>query len=169
MLRLWLTIECTYTYISRMQDEQSTLSLSDCLEVEKSCLALNLRRVERIVCQIYDTALRPFGIKSTQFSLMVTVHAMQPAPLSRIADRINIDRTTLTRNLSLLKASGLIEISRGDDLRERMISMTKKGDAVIVAAFPIWTATQMKLTSKMGNPSVASLMSGLKAASAAAA
>jgi DNA-binding MarR family transcriptional regulator len=151
-----------------MKEPQNSLSVADCLEVEKSCLALNLRRVERIVCQIYDTALRPFGIKSTQFSLLVTVHAMQPAPLSRIADRISVDRTTLTRNLSLLKASGLIETARGDDLRERMISMTKKGDAVIAAAFPIWTATQKRLTSKVGNQSVASLMGGLKAVAAAA-
>jgi DNA-binding MarR family transcriptional regulator len=151
-----------------MKKPQSRLSLADCLEVEKSCLALNLRRVERIVCQIYDTALRPFGIKSTQFSLLVTVHAMQPAPLSRIADRIDVDRTTLTRNLSLLEASGLIETARGDDLRERMISMTEKGDAVLVAAFPVWTATQRRLTSKIGNQSLASLMGGLKAVAAAA-
>jgi DNA-binding MarR family transcriptional regulator len=151
-----------------MKAPQRSLSLADCLEVEKSCLALNLRRVERIVCQIYDTALRPFGIKSTQFSLLVTVHAMQPAPLSRIADRINVDRTTLTRNLSLLEASGLIETARGDDLRERMISMTEKGDAVLVAAFPVWTATQRRLASKIGNQSVASLMGGLKAVAAAA-
>jgi DNA-binding MarR family transcriptional regulator len=151
-----------------MKETQRRLSLADCLEVEKSCLALNLRRVERIVCQIYDTALRPFGIKSTQFSLLVTVHAMQPAPLSRIAERIDVDRTTLTRNLSLLEASGLIEAARGDDLRERMISMTEKGDAVLVAAFPIWTATQRRLTSKIGNRSVASLMGGLKAVAAAA-
>jgi DNA-binding MarR family transcriptional regulator len=141
--------------------------MSDCLEVEKSCLALNLRRVERIVCQIYDAALRPFGIKSTQFSLLVTVHAMQPAPLSRIADRINVDRTTLTRNLGLLEASGLIEVARGDDLRERIISIAKAGDAVLVAAFPIWTATQRRLRLKIGDQSVTSLMVGLKTVVAA--
>jgi DNA-binding MarR family transcriptional regulator len=150
-----------------MKEIRRTLTLADCLEVDRSCLALNLRRVERIVCQIYDTALRPFGIKSTQFSLLVTVHAMQGATVSRIADRINVDRTTLTRNLSLLEASGLIETARGDDLRERMISVTEKGDAVLVAAFPIWSATQRRLTSKMGNQSVASLMGGLKAVAAA--
>ena len=163
-----MTNGCTYTYIAPVKDKQSSLSLADCLEVEKSCLALNLRRVERIVCQIYDTALRPLGIKSTQFGLLVTVHAMQPAPLSRIANRIHVDRTTLTRNLSLLETSGLIETARGDDLRERMISMTEKGDAVLVAAFPIWTATQRKLTSKVGNQSVASLMGSLEAVAAAA-
>jgi DNA-binding MarR family transcriptional regulator len=151
-----------------MKDQPRSLTLADCLEVEKSCLALNLRRVERAVCQIYDTAMRPFGIKSTQFSLLVMVHAMQPAPLSRIADRINIDRTTLTRNLSLLNASGMIEIARGNDLRERIISMTKKGDAVIVAAFPVWASTQKRLISKLGDPSVESLMDGLKAVAAAA-
>ncbi len=150
-----------------MKEPLSRLSLADCLEVERSCLALNLRRVERMVCQVYDTALRPFRIKNTQFSLLVTVHAMQPAPLSRIADRTNIDRTTLTRNLSLLETSGLIEVTRGDDLRERIISMTEKGDAVLGAAFPIWSATQKRLTSKVGNPSVASLMGGLKAIAAA--
>lgn len=150
-----------------MKSPEGTLSLADCLAVDKSCLALNLRRVERKVSQIYDTALRPFGIKNTQFSLLVTVHAMQSAPLSQIADRINVDRTTLTRNLSLLEAAGLIETVRGADLRERMIAMTEKGDAVLVAAFPIWAATQRRLTSRVGNQSVASLMSALKAIAAA--
>ena len=70
-------------------------------------------------------------------------------------------------NLSVLEASGLIETARGDDLRERMISMTEKGEAVLVAAFPIWTGTQRKLTAKVGNQSVASLMGGLKAVAAA--
>src|SRR5271154_2301135 len=125
-----------------MDRPQNKLSLSDCVGIEKSCLALNLRRAERVVSQIYDNALRPIGLKSTQFSLLVTIRAMQPAILSRIADHIDMDRTTLTRNLDVLLASGLVSTTRGEDLRERVVSITDSGDAALVAALPIWNATQ---------------------------
>jgi DNA-binding MarR family transcriptional regulator len=152
-----------------MERPQNKLSLSACLGIEKSCLALNLRRAERIISQIYDTALRPAGIKSTQFSLLVTIRAMQPATLSRIADHIDMDRTTLTRNLDVLVASGLVATTRGEDLRERVVSITDKGDAALVAALPIWSATQERLISKAGRQSIASLIDGLKNIAAVAA
>src|SRR5271155_1380911 len=103
-----------------MERTHAKLSLSACLGIEQSCLALNLRRAERIISQVYDKALRPAGIKCTQFSLLVTIRAMQPATLSRIADHIDMDRTTLTRNLDVLAASGLATTIRGDDLRQRV-------------------------------------------------
>jgi len=152
-----------------MERTQNKLSLSDCLGIEKSCVALNLRRAERIVSQIYDNALRPVGIKGTQFSLLVTIRAMQPATLSRIADHIDMDRTTLTRNLDVLLASGLVSTIRGEDLRERVVSITDKGDAALVAALPIWSATQERLSLKAGKQSIASLIDGLKKIAAVAA
>jgi DNA-binding MarR family transcriptional regulator len=152
-----------------MDGAQNKLRLSDCLGIEKSCVALNLRRAERVVSQIYDNALRPVGLKSTQFSLLVTIRAMQPATLSRIADHIDMDRTTLTRNLEVLLASGLVSTIRGEDLRERVVSITDKGDAALVSALPIWSATQERLSLKAGRQSIASLIDGLKKIAAVAA
>jgi DNA-binding MarR family transcriptional regulator len=145
-----------------MDKAQGKFSLSDCLEVERSCLALNLRRAERVISQIYDAALRPVGIKSTQFSLLVTIRAMQPSALSKIADHIDMDRTTLTRNLDVLVESRLVATTRGEDLRERVVSITEKGDAALAAALPIWRATQERLSAKAGKQPVSSLIEGLK-------
>jgi DNA-binding MarR family transcriptional regulator len=145
-----------------MKVPQSKFSLADCLEIERSCIGSNVRRAERVISQVFDTALRPTGIKGTQFSLLVTIRAMQPATLSRIADRINMDRTTLTRNLDVLVASGLVATARGEDLRERVVTITDEGEAALSAALPIWKDTQERLTSKAGKQSMASLIEGLK-------
>jgi DNA-binding MarR family transcriptional regulator len=152
-----------------VERRQTQLSPSDCLGIERSCLALNLRRAERIIGRIYDTALKPAGIKCTQFSLLVAIRAMQPATLSRIADHLDMDRTTLTRNLDVLVGAGLAAAGRGDDLRERVVTITGQGDAALAAALPLWNTAQDRLTSRAGKRSIASLIEGLREVTAQAA
>jgi DNA-binding MarR family transcriptional regulator len=151
-----------------MELSPSKLSLSDCLDVERSCVGLNLRRADRAISQEFDSALRSYGLKNTQFGLLVAVHAMQPAPLSRVAHRLEMDRTTLTRNLAPLERSGLVETARGKDQRERLISLTEKGSATLHTAYPIWKETNKRIRRRMGEQAVAKLIDGLRKIGAAA-
>lgn len=148
---------------------RSELSLADCLEVEGRCVGLNLRRTDRLVSQVFDAALRPVGLKGTQFGLLVAIRAMQPVPLSRLAERIGLDRTTLTRNLALLERAGLVSTSRGSDQRERILDLTAHGTSVLGGAYPIWKATQARIEERMGARAALSLIADLKKLSAAAA
>src|SRR4051812_47561720 len=87
-----------------------------CFHVVENCLGFNLRRADRLVTQLYDEALRPEKIRSTQFSLLVALRMMEPTTLSKLAKAVDLDRTTLTRNLELLIKSELATSDAGEDL-----------------------------------------------------
>ena len=79
------------------------------------CVCINLRRMSRVVSQIYDDALAPAGLKITQFCLLRAIERLGPASVGVLADDQELDRTTLTRNLALLERDGLIEQAPGAD------------------------------------------------------
>ena len=68
-------------------------------EVAAGCACRNLRRTARAVTQLYDDTLRPSGLRITQFTLLVAVAISEPVPITRLADALDLDRTTLARDL----------------------------------------------------------------------
>ena len=86
-----------------------------------ACACFAVRRAARVITQHYDRALRPSGLRATQFTLLTMLGVGGPLPLSRVADRLGMERTTLTRNLKALIDAGLIGVEHGDDRRVRTI------------------------------------------------
>ena len=78
------------------------------------CACANLRKATRAVTQVYDAALRPSGLKATQFTLLATLATLGDPPLTRLAEAMVKDRTTLTRNLKPLIAKGSVRVAEGD-------------------------------------------------------
>lgn len=115
------------------------------------CTCFNVRRAARAVTQYYDDIMAPSGIKSTQFTMLGAVSMMGPASVTRLAEHLALDRTTLTRNLKVLADQGLIEISAGEDRRERVASLTAEGAAAIERATPVWREAQERLTAELGD------------------
>ena len=88
-----------------------TLGRSELVEVADGCACKNLRRSARAVTRLYDEALRPSGLRITQFTLLVAVALSEPVPITRLADALDLDRTTLARDLKPLTERGLLEIT----------------------------------------------------------
>lgn len=135
-----------------------------CREVARTCLAGNLRRLSRAVSKAYDEALRPSGLRGTQFNLMTAIILMGPVTISKLAEVLAMDRTTLTRNLGPLQKQKLIDISPGDDLRIRIVAMTEEGNQMYQQAISLWSSVQDEIENKLGKQLVKSLLSDLKAA-----
>jgi len=135
-----------------------------CWEVAGTCVAGNLRRVSRAMAKVYDEALRPSGLRGTQFNLMTAIILMGPVTLSRLAEVLVMDRTTLSRNLGLLHKQGLVDISTGDDQRIRIIAMTDEGKQIYQQALPFWDKAQDEIAAKLGKDRIKSLLADLKAA-----
>ena len=88
----------------------------------QNCLCLNLRRGARRLTQAYDRALRPSGLKITQFQLLAAVGKFVRTPLNPLADFMGMDRTTLTRNLAVLDRDGHVRVEPGEeDRREQKL------------------------------------------------
>ena len=100
--------------------------------------------------EFYDGIMAPSGIKATQFTMLGAVALMGPAAVTRLAEHLALDRTTLTRNLKVLAEQGFVEISAGADRRERVVSLTGEGQAAIERATPVWHEAQAALTTRFG-------------------
>ena len=115
------------------------------------CTSFNLRKAARAVTQFYDDALRESGLKSTQFSLLAAAAVAGKAPISRLAEEMAMDRTTLTRNLKPLQAEGLLRIEAGADRRVRNVAVTPEGEALLEKAMPMWRKAQTQMIDKLGD------------------
>jgi DNA-binding MarR family transcriptional regulator len=122
-----------------------------------ACACFAIRRAARVITQHYDRTLRPSGLRATQFTLLTMLSLGGPVPLSRVADRLGMERTTLTRNLKPLLATGLISVRPGTDRRVRTIAITPKGHRAAVAALPDWRRAQRPVASQLTSGVFASL------------
>ena len=103
----------------------------------------------RAVTRAYDQALRPTGLRSTQFTILVAASVAGGIPLHRLAERLGLERTTLTRSLAALDSEGLVEVASMDG-RTRNVVLSAAGTARLKQALPLWDAAQQTLRRKLG-------------------
>lgn len=116
------------------------------LHVRDHCLSLATRRAARAVSRRFDEALRPVGLTSGQFSLLMSLNRPEPPTMGSVAALLAMDRTTLTANLKPLERRGLVETKVDpDDRRGRRLVLTDAGRMTLQAAVPIWERTQAEL------------------------
>lgn len=130
--------------------------------IGRACVCFNLRKASRLLSQVYDQALKPTGLKVTQFSLMMAVAGRQGITIGKLARPLGMDRTTLSRNARLLEKKGLIEIEEGEDRREQVLNLTEKGAGLLLEAIPIWEQVQRQLTEEVGEKRLDDLLRGLR-------
>jgi DNA-binding MarR family transcriptional regulator len=137
-------------------------------DVAAGCACRNLRRAARAVTQVYDDTLRPSGLRITQFTLLVAVALGEPAPITRLADALDLDRTTLARDLKPLTGRGLLEIAAGTDRRTRMVRLTRQGREAIARAYPLWQQAQARIVQGPGADHWQAVTRGLREVTAQA-
>ncbi|MGH7553876.1 MAG: MarR family winged helix-turn-helix transcriptional regulator [Longimicrobiales bacterium] len=121
------------------------------------CLCLASRKAARAITRAYERELRPYGLRATQFSLLVMLELKGPQPLGALARALGAERTTLTRNLALIERQSLVETRPGEDARERILAITPSGRRTLQKALPAWRKAQAELTSTIGAPLAQSL------------
>jgi DNA-binding MarR family transcriptional regulator len=114
-------------------------------EMAATCAGFNLRRASRAVSQHFDHALAPSGLRMTQFTLLGALALAGSATTNEMSRALVIDRTTLTRNLRLLRDAGLITSEAGRGGREHHLTLTPDGIAALRRAFPLWRAAQSSI------------------------
>ena len=132
------------------------------MAVATKCACVRARRASRSLTDLYDEALRPVGLKITQFSVLRTLERMGPVSISALAEEMALDRSTLGRNLLLLKRRGLVRLGEGTDLRARSVELTARARNVLAAAVPLWDRAQAQVERKLGKEGV-SVLFGLLA------
>ncbi len=115
------------------------------------CICYRLRRAARLAAKTYDGALKPTGLRNTQFALLGSLNQLGESSIGELSDSLATDGTTLTRNLEVLVRRGLIEDVAADDARVRVIRLTKLGKTTYDAALPLWRETQKHVLGAVGS------------------
>src|SRR3984957_7744805 len=115
------------------------------------CMCASFRRASRVLTQHYDTALRPFGLRATQFTLLQALSLAGEVSQGTLGEILAIDSTTLTRTLAIMVRRGWIVSRFGDGRRERWLSLSDAGTAEFKRARPHWEKVQRALRAQLGD------------------
>lgn len=126
------------------------------------CTCFRMRGAARRVSQIYSRHLAPTGLKISQFSLLAFVTARGPLGITALSELLSTDRTTLTRNLRPLLASGVIERAEAGDKRRHELVATAAGRTLFKRALPLWAAAEEEVRAAMGTKLTADLHGALE-------
>ena len=116
------------------------------LFVRDTCLCLHLQRAARALARRFDEALRPLGLTSGQYSMMMALNQPAPPSIGRVASILCVDRTTMTAALKPLERRGLVTVSVDhSDRRSRRLKLTAAGRALLARAVPVWRRTHAEI------------------------
>jgi len=137
--------------LERKPEEPATASIADIAEnTANACLATRVRQLSRIITRVYDDAMRPLGITASQYTLLAQLAARDSITAVEIGHELDIEKSTLSRNLKRLLALGHINMDPPAGRRGRGLHLTPKGQAILKDAFPIWQDAQKRTVSAIG-------------------
>ncbi|MCY0095408.1 MarR family winged helix-turn-helix transcriptional regulator [Hoeflea ulvae] len=130
------------------------------------CLLLNTVMAARAMTRRYDARLQRFGVSVVQFSVLMVLRQERDEPVSHMAERIAMDRTTLIRNLELLMRKGLVSAAPAKRGNGRSFKLTAEGKRLVEELVPHWQAAQAEVRGLLDRPQLEHLLPALRALTA---
>jgi DNA-binding MarR family transcriptional regulator len=132
-------------------------------EIASECVMTRWRMTNRVLAAVYDEELRPFGLKSSQLSLLVAVTKAGPVRRIELGRLLSLDPSTLTRNLAVMLKHGWIEEVPDDgDQRGAPLETTATGRKLLERIAPAWRRAQARAKKMLGSSGVDPILSVLK-------
>src|SRR3954465_11826166 len=105
-------------------DKATTSSIDT---ISRTCIAVRLRLLNRVVTNLYDDALRPLGLKVSQLNILVVAARLGLARPPALWERLHLDTSTLSRNVERMRAKGWLEVVPAEDARAQPFRLTARG------------------------------------------
>jgi DNA-binding MarR family transcriptional regulator len=147
-----------------MKEQTSSSEYERIARLSSTCICNNLRRAARLVTNYYDKLLEPAGLRVSQATVLVVLYLSGELTINEMAEQLELDRTTLTRNLKPLAQQGLLTITPGSDQRTRVVVLTSKGEAALLKVLPLWEQTQSYMVEGIGEANASLLLKQLSEA-----
>jgi DNA-binding MarR family transcriptional regulator len=125
--------------------------------IARTCIAVRLRLLNRVVTNLYDDALRPLGMKVSQLNILVVTAKLGLVQPIKVCDLLHLDTSTLSRNVERMRAKGWLEVVPGEDARTQPFRLTTRGMRLLERAVPAWEKAQRKAAELLGDDGVALL------------
>jgi DNA-binding MarR family transcriptional regulator len=133
-------------------------SMSQTRSVSLPCMCGSFRRTSRALTQLYEEALRPLGLRATQLTILQVLSRTGELSQGHLSEILAMDSTTLTRTLRIMRRHGWIDERRGQDRRERRLSVAGRGQAQLDRGMPVWEKVQARLRAQLGKQAFENLL-----------
>ena len=115
-----------------------------------SCMCISIRKAANHISKVYDHELSVLDIKITQYSALKNIQALGNPSVNELSKKLDLERTTVLRNLDKLKKMDLISYKKNDVYKVKVISLTVNGRKKLNDAKVIWEKTQQKFLNAFG-------------------
>jgi len=128
------------------------------LHMSAFCASHNLRRTARLVTRHYDRALRPVGITAAQMPILAAISAGSGNSIAALSNALDIEASSLSRDLALLEKKGFVRYADAGDRRARALQLTRRGNRTLVTAFKAWKKAHGTLLDEIGENTFVSML-----------
>ena len=125
--------------------------------IASECLAVRIRLLNRTVTNIFDEVLRPLGVKVSQLNVLIVVAKRGPISPGDVARRLNMEKSTLSRNVERMRTRGWLEVSEGDTGRQQILKIGSAGRQLIKKSLPFWKQAQAQTEATLGQQGARSI------------
>jgi DNA-binding MarR family transcriptional regulator len=125
--------------------------------IARTCIAVRLRLLNRVVTNLYDDALRPLGLKVSQLNILIVAARLGLARPAQMCEILQLDASTLSRNVERMRAHGWLEVVPDEDARAQPFRLTAPGQRLIERAIPAWEEAQRQASGLLGDEGIAVL------------
>ena len=125
--------------------------------ISRTCIVVRLLLLNRVVTNFYDDALRPLGLKVSQLNILIVTARLGLARPAQVCEILQLDASTLSRNVKPLQAHGWLEVVPDEDARAQPFRLTPQGKRLIEKAVPAWEKAQRQASELLGEEGIALL------------
>jgi DNA-binding MarR family transcriptional regulator len=129
-----------------------------CLDMRRQCVSFTMRRAARAVTAAYDEALIGTGLTACQLTILAQLSAGSGASLRHLAGALELEPSTLSRNLALLARKSLVRLDVGADRREKSVHLTPRGEVALAAGYACWRDMQQRLIGMLASAELEALL-----------
>jgi DNA-binding MarR family transcriptional regulator len=138
-----------------MSGQPKTSQLADQMACE--CIAVRVRLINRVITALYDEALRPFGLRISQANILTVIAKLGAARAADVSRILRIEKSTLSRDLELMKRNGWVESDPPAGGRNRSVRLTPDGTKLLDSIGPSWEKAQAEAKQLLGDDGEAAL------------
>jgi DNA-binding MarR family transcriptional regulator len=125
--------------------------------IAEQCIAARLRMLSRAVTRIYNQALRPYGLTTSQMNILVAVSCLGEAKQQDVCQALHLEKSTLSRDVVRMRSQGWLDTVPGEDGRTALLRITPVGRKLVEQAIPAWQQAQEQATALLGESEVRTL------------
>ena len=122
--------------------------------IAEQCIAVRLRMLSRAVTRIYNRALRPYGLTTSQMNILVAISCLSQAKQYDVCQALHLEKSTLSRDVARMRRQGWLDDVPGEDGRTVLLRITPAGRRLVEEAIPAWQQAQAQATTLLGERQV---------------